>query len=83
MISVNLKTEPKQQLKFRKTNPIYDKSHTTLHEKKTLQSAGKINDLGTLEKENSDPLLKSEGHLQNESIVEGIESAACKSKAGS
>ena len=72
--------EPENQTKatieISKNQPIYDKSHAILpkklHEKETLQSAGKINDLGTLEKENSDPLLKSEGHLQNESIVEGV-----------
>lgn len=59
-----------------KNQTIYDESHTILpkrsHEREILPSTEKIKDLGTLEKENSDPQLKSEGYLQNESIVEGV-----------
>ena len=55
---------------------IYDKSHTMLpkkfHEKEISPSAEIRKDLSTLEKENSDPLLRSEGYLKTESIVEGV-----------
>lgn len=58
-------------------NPIInDKSHTIspkkVQIKETLQSAKKRKDTDLLEKENSDPLLKSEGSLKTDSIVEGV-----------
>ena len=59
-----------------KNQTIYDKSHTMLpkklHEKEILPSAEKRKDLSTLEKENSNPLLRSEGSLKTESIVEWV-----------
>jgi hypothetical protein len=68
--------QAKATIEISKSQPIYDKSHTILpkklHEKETLQSVEKRKDLGTLEKENSDPLLKPEGSLKTESIVNGV-----------
>jgi len=68
--------QTKAKIETTKNQTIYDKSHTILpdklHEKETLQSAEIRKDLGTLEKENTDPPLKSEGYLKTESIVEGV-----------
>jgi hypothetical protein len=68
--------QTKATIEISKNQTIDEKSHTILpkklHEKETLQSAEKRKDLGTLEKENTDPPLKSEGYVKTESIVEGV-----------
>ena len=68
--------QTKATIETTQNQTIYDKSHTNLpdklYEKETIQSAEKRKDLGTLEKENTDPPLKSEGYLKTESIVEGV-----------
>jgi len=69
-------TQSEATIEITKNQTINGKSHTILpqksHEKETLPSTEKRKDPDILEKENSDPPLKSQGYVKTERIVEGV-----------